>query len=172
MTPSDLVPECANFRDVGEWVNLIAGETLLPPNRLLRSGKIDRVTCPAHIGSPGTILNLRAAPDPDAHGANRHHLPRVDNGEVYQTTRRDVRAWLRQVVTLFTQDDLRFPVLIHCFAGRDRTGVAVAALLRILNVPDDIIVEEYRLTDDNPSSAHIRQALDGIGDPTLYSTLR
>ncbi|HEY0246641.1 MAG TPA: tyrosine-protein phosphatase [Gryllotalpicola sp.] len=39
------------------------------------------------------------------------------------------------------------PMLIHCLAGKDRTGVAVALLLRLLGVPVADIVDEYLLTN-------------------------
>jgi protein-tyrosine phosphatase len=35
------------------------------------------------------------------------------------------------------------PVLWHCTAGKDRTGFAAAVLLRILGVPQDIIMQDY-----------------------------
>jgi len=38
-------------------------------------------------------------------------------------------------------------VLFHCFAGRDRTGVVAALLLRLAGVGLDTIVEDYEVTD-------------------------
>ncbi len=38
-------------------------------------------------------------------------------------------------------------VLFHCFAGRDRTGVVAALLLRLAGVCIDTIVEDYEVTD-------------------------
>ena len=38
-------------------------------------------------------------------------------------------------------------VLFHCFAGRDRTGVVAALLLRLAGVGIDTIVEDYEVTD-------------------------
>ncbi|KAL2269361.1 hypothetical protein VTJ83DRAFT_1545 [Remersonia thermophila] len=39
------------------------------------------------------------------------------------------------------------PLLIHCTAGKDRTGVLIALILSLLNVPDSVIADEYSLTD-------------------------
>jgi protein-tyrosine phosphatase len=39
------------------------------------------------------------------------------------------------------------PVLVHCAAGKDRTGVAIALLLALLDVPHETIVEDYLLTN-------------------------
>jgi protein-tyrosine phosphatase len=41
----------------------------------------------------------------------------------------------------------RAPLVIHCTAGKDRTGFAVALILHALGVPDDTIVEDYLLTN-------------------------
>jgi protein-tyrosine phosphatase len=39
------------------------------------------------------------------------------------------------------------PVLFHCAAGKDRTGFAAASLLRILGVPQDVVMQDYLLTN-------------------------
>lgn len=44
-------------------------------------------------------------------------------------------------------DPARRPLLVHCSAGKDRTGVAIALLLAVLGVPDDAIVADYALSN-------------------------
>lgn len=39
-------------------------------------------------------------------------------------------------------------VLVHCAAGKDRTGLIVAVLLALAGVRDDAIVADYRLTEE------------------------
>ncbi|WP_035647573.1 tyrosine-protein phosphatase [Bradyrhizobium sp. ORS 285] len=39
------------------------------------------------------------------------------------------------------------PVVIHCTAGKDRTGVACALVLSALDVPDETILDDYLLTN-------------------------
>lgn len=39
------------------------------------------------------------------------------------------------------------PFLINCTAGKDRTGVLIALLLLLVDVPKDVIAQEYSLTD-------------------------
>ena len=65
----------------------------------------------------------------------------------------------------------RAPLVIHCTAGKDRTGFACALILHTLGVSDDIISEDYLLTnrfyrrDPNPSSDlpdEIRQVLGSV----------
>ena len=41
----------------------------------------------------------------------------------------------------------RAPLVIHCTAGKDRTGFACALILHALGVPDDVIAEDYLLTN-------------------------
>ena len=40
------------------------------------------------------------------------------------------------------------PLIVHCAAGKDRTGVAIAVLLAALDVPREVIVEDYVLTNE------------------------
>jgi protein-tyrosine phosphatase len=43
-------------------------------------------------------------------------------------------------------DPAHQPVLFHCAAGKDRTGVVAALVLSLLGVPDEEIVADYTLT--------------------------
>jgi protein-tyrosine phosphatase len=58
-------------------------------------------------------------------------------------------AWmaprLRGVFSRIAEGDV--PILVHCAAGKDRTGIAIALLLATLDVPRETIVEDYLLTN-------------------------
>jgi protein-tyrosine phosphatase len=41
----------------------------------------------------------------------------------------------------------RAPLVIHCTAGKDRTGFACALILHALGVPDELIAQDYLLTN-------------------------
>src|ERR1700688_1724391 len=41
----------------------------------------------------------------------------------------------------------RAPLVVHCTAGKDRTGFACALILHALGVPDEVISEDYLLTN-------------------------
>jgi protein-tyrosine phosphatase len=41
----------------------------------------------------------------------------------------------------------RAPLVIHCTAGKDRTGFACALILHALGVPDNLIAQDYLLTN-------------------------
>ena len=40
-------------------------------------------------------------------------------------------------------------VLVHCFAGKDRTGIVSALLLDLVDVPDDTIAADYAASEPN-----------------------
>ncbi len=54
-------------------------------------------------------------------------------------------TWLRLFGILANEDNL--PVVLHCTAGKDRTGVSTAFLLSILGVSRDVIEADYLLTN-------------------------
>jgi protein-tyrosine phosphatase len=63
------------------------------------------------------------------------------------------------------------PLVIHCTAGKDRTGFACALVLHAFGVPDDVIAEDYLLTNRfyrrDPASAtdlpeDVREAIGSV----------
>jgi protein-tyrosine phosphatase len=70
----------------------------------------------------------------------------------------------------------RAPLVIHCTAGKDRTGFACALILHALGVSDDVIADDYLLTnrfyrrDPNSSSDlpdDVRQVLGSVEESFL-----
>ncbi len=62
------------------------------------------------------------------------------------------------------------PVLFHCATGKDRTGWATAVLFSLLGVTDDVVMEEYLLTNTDLLPAvqpWIDQFAEAGGDPAL-----
>ena len=45
-------------------------------------------------------------------------------------------------------DASNWPILIHCNAGKDRTGIATALILEAVGVERDVIMDDYLLTND------------------------
>ncbi|MBN2103760.1 tyrosine-protein phosphatase [bacterium] len=166
----DYTNGCVNFRDVGEWVNEIAKRPLLPVNRLYRGGKIDFVTSPQDIGMPGTIFNLRKGPDlrPRRFAEAYFHFPISNDYEKYETKTPEVRSWLQKIIKTIEEQEIQFPLLIHCSTGKDRTGVVIAALLSILGINREVIIEEYLLSDGEVKHEWIEQSLYGIDNLEDY----
>jgi hypothetical protein len=55
-------------------------------------------------------------------------------------------ADIARVVILLSQVDSG-PTVVHCVAGKDRTGLISALTLSLLGVPDDRIAEDYAMTE-------------------------
>jgi protein tyrosine/serine phosphatase len=90
-----------------------------------------------------------------------HHVPLLDEmpdperfemapgmlATQYQEIARDAAAQIALVLSIVAER-LAHPVIVHCAAGKDRTGVLVAVLLGLLGVSDDVIVHDYTLSSD------------------------
>ncbi len=79
-----------------------------------------------------------------------------------ETDIKEVRKWLNLIFMTIEKDLIHFPVFFHCTSGKDRTGVVVAALLKILNINDEVIVEEYLLSDGEIKKEWIVNAIKRI----------
>jgi protein-tyrosine phosphatase len=65
--------------------------------------------------------------------------------ESYRGYVRDNTARFRTLFAHLLED--RAPLVIHCTAGKDRTGFASALILHALGVSDEVIAEDYLLTN-------------------------
>jgi hypothetical protein len=92
---------------------------------------------PASTRAQRTPLLRRAAPS-EQHGS----LVELYD-EMLGTCGPSIAAILHDLV------DSPYPALIHCAAGKDRTGVTVAVLLLAAGVEPEAVVEDYRRTAPN-----------------------
>ena len=71
-------------------------------------------------------------------------LEHMVNG--YQTFAEEAKSSYQKVMEVVL-DESNWPVLIHCSAGKDRSGIAVALILEAIGVNRETIMEEYLLTN-------------------------
>ena len=68
------------------------------------------------------------------------------------------------------------PALVHCSAGKDRTGIVIALLLAVLGVPDEVLAADYALSatyldpDTTPAIGQL-QASTGLSDDLTRTLL-
>lgn len=163
-----------NVRDLG---GLVTGD-----GQLVRTGRVFRSDYPtfavvadgAAIRDLGlrTVVDLRRGFEADAecvswseHGVDYHRCPiTAAGGEASWSAR--YRGYLAQRPETVVEAVRRIanatghPVLFHCAAGKDRTGVIAAVLLQLLGVSDEDIVADYLLSADH--LAPVLARLSGI----------
>jgi protein-tyrosine phosphatase len=68
----------------------------------------------------------------------------------------------------------KLPALFHCTTGKDRTGWAAAALLTLLGVPKDRVMEDFLRSNDYILPAYKKTIDDFVaagGDPTIIAAI-
>lgn len=159
-----------NFRDVGGYPTL---EGRVRHGRLLRSDGLYRLGDEGkrHLSElgVGVIIDLRddfevgVMPD-DLDGLDLRvvHLPLFEGSGASQGEAAvSLSTLYRRIVTqhaevvarairelLATEDT---PVLVHCTAGKDRTGIVVALALLAVGVDRGLVVDDYARSEDNLS---------------------
>jgi protein-tyrosine phosphatase len=61
-------------------------------------------------------------------------------------------------------DNSDVPVLVHCTAGKDRTGVVVALVQEVLGVERGAVLEHYALSQEMLGESYLRDLFGGV-DP-------
>jgi len=169
---------CLNFRDLGGyptadgrrlcWRRLYRSDAL----HLLTPADVARLRDELHVGD---VIDLRSGAEVRAEGQGPlaaesirfHHLPLYDSDHVrrdsvgafhnladrYVLLAEFAREVIGRIIRLLAEAP--GPVVYHCAAGKDRTGVVSAVILGLLGVRDEVIVADYAAT---------RQNLDAIID--------
>lgn len=160
-----------NFRDVGGYIGLDGREVRW--RRLFRSDALHRLgeadaNAFAALGVR-TVIDLRRPFEIEKYGriADRYGLDyrnvvvdHVDWEEVEHPSDVDHERWLADRYLNFAEDGRdgllgalrviadpgRAPVIVHCMAGKDRTGTVCALTLALLGVCDEDIASDYALT--------------------------
>jgi protein-tyrosine phosphatase len=161
-----------NVRDIGGLRT--RGGAFVRRGLVYRSGDLGRLTAAGaeDLRAAGvlTVVDLRRDPEIEQHGRypfERHgiayrHRPLLDwsstGGQeqpaelppdildlAYRRMADEGGTNVGLVLTWMSEADT-LPALVHCVAGKDRTGLVIAMLLALLDVPDDEIVADYALS--------------------------
>lgn len=66
--------------------------------------------------------------------------------DLYRTLPQRMASRIHGLIACIAND--RLPLVVHCAAGKDRTGVAIAVLLALLGVPRELVMQDYLLTNE------------------------
>lgn len=162
-------PSVFNFRDLGGYRG--AGGRIVRWRSVFRADGVHRLTnddlSPFGIR---TVVDLRTHLEREERGhflhdvVVSHHLPMMqttwerdgllpeDDAVAYLTARYgDMLESGREAIAgtfRLLADRSTLPLVFHCAAGKDRTGVMAALLLATLGVSDDDIADDYALSTD------------------------
>jgi hypothetical protein len=164
----------SNFRDLGGWQNSNADYIL--PGRVFRCADLSNITdqgrkTMTELGIT-KVYDLRSVPEINKNGVGRVqgiqwiHCP-VFKEEDYSPEKMAIRwgyytSGLDGFVMAYSGilqngghpfglilrhlRDSDEPIAIHCTAGKDRTGVICAIILKLLGCEDELVAREYELT--------------------------
>jgi protein-tyrosine phosphatase len=176
------LPGSYNLRDLGGYPTSGCGQTCW--RTVLRSGNLDRLAPAGRLvlltSGLATVIDLRDPsevrrhPDVFAIGSAVRYLnlPVVSIDSEVWTAELDERYLLmvdecrtriRGVLEAIATS--RFPLIVHCTAGKDRTGLIVALLLALVGVPAPVIAADYALSEQClvPFFARVRAQLEARG---------
>jgi hypothetical protein len=189
----------ANARDLGGWT--LQDGTKIPYGRVFRSGKLSKASAAdlATLRKLGirTSIDLRSeaevlidGKDPvgagGLSGTTSAPMAGVSSEDGYRDLVKNDKASIAKAFSALA-DGNSYPVIIHCTAGKDRTGVVIALLLELLGVSRKQIVDEYLLSSSSgavnadwldaalnevDAAGGINKYLAGIGiDPSMQSAI-
>ncbi|MAR57993.1 MAG: hypothetical protein CMP44_03215 [Rickettsiales bacterium] len=163
---------CFNFRDIGGYPTKEGKK--IKKGIYFRTGRQDRmsekdlaelknlkISTQIDLRKPEEILDQGKGPLENM-GADYINIPIIPDGGSDQLSRLvgdtgisgkrylgylefGPESWLKIFEILANKDSL--PVVLHCTAGKDRTGVSTAFLLSVLGVDRDLIEADYKLTN-------------------------
>lgn len=122
------------------------------PNRVPHGLGVQELNCEVNNDlRADASLGRLMLDDPTARGAERVMI------EIYRRFPRYMGATLTRIVARLLEGGA--PMLVHCSAGKDRTGFVVAMLLHALDVPEPLIREDYLASRRWPGAIHHRASL-------------
>ena len=156
---------CVNARDLGGHTGAHGRATV--QGAVIRSDTLDHLTPEGWEAlvayGTQTIVDLRSTaerrPRPVPTGIEEHHVPILEAADfaaldgvetmedLYLAMLERRPAAFAEAVTAVAEAP-RGGVVVHCFAGKDRTGLVVALALALVGVPDEDLADDYAASDD------------------------
>ena len=110
------------------------------------------------VARPFTFFSIPMRPIVEYHGRSLRRLfslmfgseRRMDyEAESYQAYREYATGYLPQLKALFQRisNPVNLPLLIHCSAGKDRTGVVAGLIQLVMGVPLETVMDDYLKTN-------------------------
>lgn len=169
-----------NLRDLGGLA--VRGDRVTRHGVLYRSdAPLDGDLDPEHVAAwpPAQVVDLRmereaarmsyawaegtvVCPLPLHSAAAPDDVRQADLAALYRFILEEVPDRVAAAVDLVTEGPA--PTLVHCTAGKDRTGIVVAALLLAADVEPEAVVADYAQTEQNMDGVIRRMSRLGSGD--------
>lgn len=190
---------CYNTRDLGGMP--VAGGGAIRPGALVRSDILSRLNATGKQAlidyGISTVIDLRTpaqvADEPSAFVAGAHqsdeplyhilpmentgspHFPAVDSAPdritQYSLMIDHFQPEIARIIRAVA-DAAEGGVLLHCHAGKDRTGIAVALLLGLVGVPEDAIAADYAASEARLWPLYYRLEAEAADDPVALARIR
>lgn len=166
-----LLEGSSNIRDIGGYTT--RGGKVTRWKTVLRSASMDQLTADAqqrlldygvrhivdlrdvretettpNVFAQSTVVVYRNCPVIGVDEVNKAMEGFTMLSEMYIIILEQCRQQIRSVLELIAEQLADGPVLFHCWAGKDRTGVITALLLALVDVPPEIIAADYALSYD------------------------
>ena len=197
-SPAPVIEGLVNLRDLGGLPTESGATT--QPGRLLRSESPHTLSdlglrALLDLGI-GAVVDLRTTSERERRpsplmdfGVHTVHAPIFTDDEDYPdhlATAAEVYCWwLRERRTGIAlamnaiADAPSAPILVHCHAGKDRTGVIVALVLRFAGVSVDDIAEDYAVSGvqlaamlDRDRATEVEDGMDPVRVERLFTVRR
>lgn len=134
-----------------------------PPGAVLDLRNASELPAPHPLAATSALTSLPLIEALAPHVRDQGRTGRVPIDELYVLLLETARDWLPQTMSLAAHGPS--PLLVHCAAGKDRTGVVVAVLLRVAGVTRDAVAADFVATNGFRRPLHDRLVAQGALEP-------